>query len=309
MAKKSTTKKLPDKKLVASSKANDKSPDPAKPTRYQKFNIGRVHRRELKNAPCNPREMDRYAREKLKKNLRSRKIGLLGPPIWNEQSGNLVGGHQRLFIIDDLEGSDDYFVDVAVVSLDPKTEREQIIALNNADMQGYFKVELLDDLVRSEDGFDIESAGFDRVGLEALYDSAGMETKILDSLFSPEALKETHAAADEVDAAIAESDALKGAEKAAVQQAKGGADATAGNGKPEVDIALIKERRKQFNVKTAHENECDFFFTIVCKTDEQKHSFLRLLDLNETKAYVSSEELLIAMGLELSALDAKPETK
>ena len=72
-------------------------------SQFQKYTIGRVSRTELKNAPYNPREIDEKAKKRLKKVLM--KIGLVEPIVWNKRTKNIVGGHQRISILDSLEGS------------------------------------------------------------------------------------------------------------------------------------------------------------------------------------------------------------
>lgn len=70
-------------------------------------------------APANPRTISDDARRKLRDNLK--RVGLLQPLVWNRRSGNLVSGHQRLSQMDDLMGTANYHLTVAVVDLDDKT--------------------------------------------------------------------------------------------------------------------------------------------------------------------------------------------
>src|ERR1035437_804054 len=85
-------------------------------SQYENYEIVVLHRSKIKNAPYNPRKITDDAKKKIKKNLKER--GLMTPPIWNEHTGNLVGGHQRLSVMDALEGKRDYSLRVAKVSLD-----------------------------------------------------------------------------------------------------------------------------------------------------------------------------------------------
>lgn len=132
----------------------------------------RLHRSQIHGADYNPRKIDSYARAKLEKNLR--KAGLIEALIWNERTGNLVGGHQRLSCLDAIAGTDDYEIDVAVVNLTPKQEREQNIALNNPSIQGTWDLPLLEDLISSTPEFAIDEAGFDRIDLEMLFGNDAM---------------------------------------------------------------------------------------------------------------------------------------
>ena len=105
-------------------------------TKHQKFQAITIHRREIKNAPYNPRTITPARRQTLKNNLRRR--GLLETLVWNSVTGNLVSGHQRLSILDELEGSDDYSLTVASVVLTDQEEKEQNIFFNSQSAQGQF---------------------------------------------------------------------------------------------------------------------------------------------------------------------------
>lgn len=134
-------------------------------SKYETFEMRLVHRSLLKNAPYNPRLISAKAKAKLKSNLKAR--GLVQPLIWNERTGNLVGGHQRLACLDALEGTQDYSLTVAVVQLDDKAEREQNIFLNNGSAGGEFDFEKLDELFRV-DQIDVDNTGFDPAMLIAM---------------------------------------------------------------------------------------------------------------------------------------------
>ena len=77
-----------------------------KVTRFQSFVVEEVGRELLKNAPYNPRRITDDARARLKAKIE--KVGLVTPLVWNRRTGNLVGGHQRLSILDELEARQDY---------------------------------------------------------------------------------------------------------------------------------------------------------------------------------------------------------
>ena len=53
----------------------------------------------------------------------------MGGIVWNSESGNLIDGHRRIYAMDLMNGyngENDYEVKVEVVSLDEKTEKEQL---------------------------------------------------------------------------------------------------------------------------------------------------------------------------------------
>lgn len=132
------------------------------------FEMQRLHRSQIRNAEYNPRQIDKHARKKLEENLRSR--GLLQPLVWNSRTGNLVSGHQRLSVIDDLEKDADYALDIAVVDLDEKQEREQNIFFNNPSAQGSWDLNLLSDVLR--EGVDLTKTGFDAMDVQLMFDDS-----------------------------------------------------------------------------------------------------------------------------------------
>lgn len=127
-------------------------------TKTEAFEVITISRAKIKNAEYNPRKINEKQLAGLKKNLK--KVGIISPLVWNKQTGNLVSGHQRLRLIDDIEGGIDYELTVAVVDLDPKTEAEQNIFLNSTTYQGEFD---LGKLKRVIEDFDLD---YKRCGLD-----------------------------------------------------------------------------------------------------------------------------------------------
>lgn len=140
---------------------------PGRANEFESFDDITIHRSELKNAPYNPRVISDKNRLKLSRNMK--KVGLLGPvAIWNRRTGNIVGGHQRVSILDSLNGTKDYMVRVSAVDLDEKTEKEQNIFLNNPETQGEFDYEQLSTLFFDE-GVGFEESGFDSGKIEDMF--------------------------------------------------------------------------------------------------------------------------------------------
>jgi hypothetical protein len=135
-----------------------------KKTKHQTFEVRTVHRSQLLNAPYNPRVIKDTQRKGLKKNLK--KVGLLRPLVWNEPTGHLVEGHQRIDILDELEGTPDYFLDVAVTNLTDKVEREQNVFLNATTFTGEFDLPALKQMI--EGGLDYSAAGLDLYDLNVI---------------------------------------------------------------------------------------------------------------------------------------------
>lgn len=117
----------------------------SKKTKFENFEIEVVNRKQLKNAPYNPRVISEEARKRLKRGIK--KFGLVEPIVWNRRTGNIISGHQRIAILDELEGTNDYELQVAVVDVDEKTEKKLNIQLNNTSMMGDFDLDKLGDLI------------------------------------------------------------------------------------------------------------------------------------------------------------------
>lgn len=107
--------------------------------------------------------MDDDARDRLKENIK--RVGLLEVIIWNETTGNVLSGHQRIEIIDGLEKCDDYKLEVAVVRMTAEEERRQIIFMNNELTQGDYDAMKLGSLLPS---IDPANTGFKLPELEAM---------------------------------------------------------------------------------------------------------------------------------------------
>lgn len=85
-----------------------------------------------------------------------KRFGLVEPLVWNERTGNLVGGHQRLKILK-AQGATE--IEVSVVDLSDEDEKALNLVLNHPDIQGDWEGtllrEALDDLEqRVPDVFD-----------------------------------------------------------------------------------------------------------------------------------------------------------
>ena len=106
-----------------------------------------IQRSKINFANYNPRKITPEARKKLKANLK--RVGILGGIVWNEVTGNLVSGHQRVSVIDEVNKynsetkENDYLIRVEVVQMDEKTEKEQNIFMNNRNIQVEFDSDML----------------------------------------------------------------------------------------------------------------------------------------------------------------------
>lgn len=143
---------------------------------YQRFEVKRINRSSLKFAEYNPRTIDEKAKRRLKTVLT--KNGLVEPIVWNSRTQNIVGGHQRISQLDKLHGDQNYALDVAVVDLPLSAEMETNIALNNAEAQGVFDINLLSKMFKDPlHSLDIEATGFDMADMMQMFGENPLELK------------------------------------------------------------------------------------------------------------------------------------
>jgi len=101
--------------------------------------------------------------EKLKRSIEE--FGYVEPVIWNQKTGNVVGGHQRLKVLLDLGQTE---IDCVVVDLDPQREKALNLALNK--IQGEWDENKLAELMAELDAgaFDVSLTGFDASEIDEL---------------------------------------------------------------------------------------------------------------------------------------------
>lgn len=115
----------------------------------------KIKRSQIQMAGYNPRKITAEAKKKLRDNLQQ--MGLMGGIVWNERTGNLVSGHQRITILDQENGykkdkpETDYDVFVTKVNLDDKEEKTQNIFFNNQSAMGFFDEDKLQDMMKEVD--------------------------------------------------------------------------------------------------------------------------------------------------------------
>ncbi len=139
-------------------------------TRFQGFEAVTIDRRQIANADYNPRQITPAQRRKLGQSIK--RFKLVESLVWNVRTGNLVGGHQRISLIDDYEGKDAYSITVSKIDVDEATEKAINIALNNPEAQGQYDYELLASLVENINATSpqlVSDAGFDPANLSQIF--------------------------------------------------------------------------------------------------------------------------------------------
>lgn len=90
--------------------------------------------------------------------------GSVIPIVWNEETGRIVGGHQKLRVLMDLGETE---TEVSVVHMNETQERQANVALNR--VEGDWDEEKLHDLFAEFDTEDIFSTGFSEAELHTIY--------------------------------------------------------------------------------------------------------------------------------------------
>jgi len=127
-----------------------------------------VHRSQLNPAPYNPKIITKPAYTKLEEVLRHHK--LVERLVWNERTGHLVGGHQRLRALDAADPALDYSIPVAVVNKSLEDEISLNVLLSNPEAMGEDDIQLLSTLIGD---IGHKHTGYDEVDLGLL----GIATK------------------------------------------------------------------------------------------------------------------------------------
>ena len=128
--------------------------------------IEKIKTELLKPARYNPRKDLKPGDKEYQKLRRSiEEFGYVEPVIFNRQTGNVVGGHQRLKVLLDLGHTE---IDCVVVELDPQKEKALNLALNK--IQGEWDETKLAELMAELDAgaFDVSLTGFDAAEIDEL---------------------------------------------------------------------------------------------------------------------------------------------
>ncbi|HIS60892.1 MAG TPA: ParB N-terminal domain-containing protein [Candidatus Scybalomonas excrementigallinarum] len=133
--------------------------------------IEKKHIDDLKPAEYNPRielQTDDEEYQSLKRSIEE--FGLVDPIIYNEQTGNVVGGHQRLKVAKDLGYTE---FDVSVVSMSEEKEKALNIALNK--ISGNWDDEKLKELLSELDSNELMLTGFNEDEIDSLMNDINID--------------------------------------------------------------------------------------------------------------------------------------
>jgi len=111
---------------------------------FKEWPVEKMKLADMKLSEYNPRIITSSAKEGLKNCID--RYGLVQNVVYNKRTGNVIGGHQRFKILQEMGVTE---VDAVVVDLPKEDEVSLNIALNNPDIQGEFTegaVQVLNDV-------------------------------------------------------------------------------------------------------------------------------------------------------------------
>ncbi len=148
---------------------------------------------ELKKLPINAlKKADYNPRKKLGKNdpqfvaLRRSidELGMIDPIVWNQRTGNVVGGHQRITALEDLGYTE---APCFIVDLSLEQEKQANVRLNS--IKGAWDYSKLSELLSEFTPDEVKAANFDPKDLQALFEK---EPDVQEDDFDVDASLDTH---------------------------------------------------------------------------------------------------------------------
>lgn len=271
------------------SKAKPPNSAEAQLSKFQTFTMERVHRRNLVVAKYNPRTITDEARGKLRANLQS--VGLLAPLTLNRTTGTLLSGHQRLACLDALEGTDDYLLDVSVVELTEKQEKEQNVALNSDRLTGDWDLDLLADLLKTPD-LDLSATGFSILDVQLTFDDPE-----LGALFAPNA--PTKALLDDLQS-LQDDGRAPSKSKGAGSSGDSGDDSDgARDGKPSTR-EIMKQTRAN-NKENFADDDTETYALVAFESRAEREAFMTHCGASGDDRYIDGERVLAKMGEQIAS--------
>ena len=142
----------------------------------------------------NPRSISTENRKALKRGIK--KFGMVGGIVVNKRTNyTLVSGHQRLSVMDELQKynpdtkNNDYTIQVDLIDVEEKEEKELLILLNNPSAQGEWDYDTLRELIPDIDYKDagLTEQDLDIIGVDFNFqtEEENAITTELDDLMAP----------------------------------------------------------------------------------------------------------------------------
>lgn len=141
-----------------------------------------LNRSEIHLSDYNPRKISEEGKKQLKRSIK--RYGVVGGIVVNSTTGNtVVGGHQKVAILDELAKGEDYKLKVELIAVDAKTEKQLNIVLNNPNIGGEWNYDKLRVLIPDIDYKDagLTDEDLSLVGLDSLFKTEE-ENNLADSI-------------------------------------------------------------------------------------------------------------------------------
>lgn len=242
-----------------------------------------LKRSQITPADYNPRTITEDARKALKKSIKEN--GIIGGMVWNKQTGNLVSGHQKLSIADEVnkyEAGNDYDIKVEVIDVDLKKEKEMNIFFNSKAVQGemdYKKLaQIFPDIDASLAGLDDVDISMIEIELPTMQDIEipsfePQEEKKINAEYEKTIAQEPNNAKHVPEASVHEMERKEAAEELTAEEKK----------------AKIKEIKEK--VKEGARLDGEPYFTVSFSDYDSKVMFLEYLGFNPEDKFIKGEEL------------------
>jgi hypothetical protein len=161
----------PEKKTAKAKKKEPEEKVMIGANRLESFKPVTLNRKDIKGADYNPRKMTEANRKKLRKLLKTH--GMVQPIVVNKRTMRIVGGHQRVSIMDSELRREDYELSVAMIDVDEADEVKINVSLNNQSVMGEWDLDLLESIKIDLPDIDFQNdLGFDQIDIESMfYDS------------------------------------------------------------------------------------------------------------------------------------------
>ena len=138
-----------------------------------------MQRSALHFADYNPRKISPEGRKALKKSIKQ--FGVVGGIVVNKNGHTIVGGHQKVSILDEIAKGKDYTLRVEMIDVDKPTEKALNVALNNPNVGGEWDYDKLAELVPD---IDWQSAGLTEADLSFIGVDYLFQTESIDEMAS-----------------------------------------------------------------------------------------------------------------------------
>ena len=241
-----------------------------------------LKRSEITPADYNPRTITEDARKSLKKSIKEN--GIIGGMVYNKQTGNLVSGHQKLSIADEVnkyDAGNDYEIKVEVIDVDLKKEKELNIFFNSKAVQGemdYKKLaQIFPDIDASLAGLDDVDLSMIEIEMPTIEDFSvptfePQQEKAEKAMLEKSITQELSNAVHHPEASISEMESKEAKEMSDEEK--------------KAHVKAIKEKVKEGSII-----EGEPYFTVSFDNYDAKVMFLEFIGLNPEDKFIKGEKL------------------